>query len=182
MKEFETKTLEPGGRIFHRYLDRTNWDQGEWDSEPDICVWRDVWTEYYCMASRHPNFGAWCGYVGIPSSHPMYGSRYDSASFPDFSVHGGVTYSSFAPPMGVDKVGDQLYWIGFDCVHYCDLMPCDYAKIITRGTKAENRENEIDKALETLGGVAFKPVYRDLIFVRTECEALARQLKERETI
>lgn len=59
-------------------------------------------------------FGHRCGYVGLPQGHPSYGKRYEDI---DVEVHGGLTFS------GWDVEGftaDQLWWVGFDCLHAGD--------------------------------------------------------------
>ena len=53
-----------------------------------------------------------------------------------------------------DKKSDGDYWLGFDCAHICDVAPgmsdlCDHYA-----------------------------TYKDIRFVRRECESIARQIKE----
>jgi hypothetical protein len=61
-----------------------------------------------------------------------------------------------------DGEPDNVWWLGFDCVHYGDLAP------------------KMPKMNATLGGhdVRDYETYRDLAYVRAEVASLARQLSE----
>ena len=50
-----------------------------------------------------------CGYVGIPEGFVAYGREWD-----DYMIdcHGGITFSEEC-----DRLGPDLWWIGFDCNH-----------------------------------------------------------------
>lgn len=98
--------------------DRTHWQRGPWDNEPDRADWTSK-TGFKC-AMRRGGSGAWCGYVMIPVGHPWYRKHYDQI---DVDIHGGLTYSD----TGVWEVGGD-WFIGFDCAHYNDITPTDKAR------------------------------------------------------
>jgi hypothetical protein len=132
---------------------------GPWDDEPDKMQWVDEATNLDCLIVRNHS-GALCGYVGVPNGHPHYGKDYDT---PDVEVHGGLTYADRcqedAPEgHGICHIPDpgrpgDVWWFGFDCAHYQDLIPA-YS------------QDHIG-----LGGV-----YRNIAYVEAECARLAAQL------
>lgn len=128
-----------------------------WANEPDEQQWTypDHTGEpsYVLTVHRNP-LGAWCGYVGIPSDHALHGTPYGEA--PDFEVHGGLSYSDLAHPMGAYNADAGYWWFGFDCAHAGDLVP----GIVAMG----------------LGGDT--DTYRDITFVMKNVQALADQLAE----
>lgn len=76
-----------------------------------------VYKNYNCKIIRvNPDFsGHLCGYVQIPQEHEFYQKHYDEIDC-NIPAHGGLTFS------GSFKNND--WWIGFDCAHYGDLLPC----------------------------------------------------------
>lgn len=135
-----------------RITDRTNWNRGPWDNEPDRVDFES--NGYAAFGLRGPS-GAWCGYVGVPESHPMYGK--DMLDI-EADVHGGVSYTEkcsgaicHIPAPGMP---DEVWWIGFDTAHYMDLSPQD------------NQTHE--------------GTYKDIGYIIAECIRLAKQLKELE--
>lgn len=60
-----------------RYIPKSQWGEGPWQSEPDRKEWVDQATGLHCIINRAPVTGALCGYVGIPTSHPAWGLHYD---------------------------------------------------------------------------------------------------------
>jgi hypothetical protein len=136
----------------HRIADRTKWNPGPWDNEPDRVDF--VTSGYASFALRGP-LGSWCGYVGVPNNHPAY--EKDSYDIPA-EVHGDITYTSkcegaicHVPAPGMP---DDVWWIGFDTAHYMDLSPSD----------ADHPHH----------------TYKDIGYVIAECIRLAKQLKELE--
>lgn len=132
---------------------------GPWQGEPDKLQWITA-AGYDALAVRN-GLGAWCGYVGVPPGHPCHGVAADDLTL---DVHGGVTYTGPCLPEQPPEEGichvpepgrpDDLWWIGWDCVHYGDLIPAVAHIISVRSTGT----------------------YRSLPWVRTETEALAVQL------
>lgn len=137
-----------------------------------------------------------CGYVGVPKSHPLYGVDYmdshpsleammtakDGNSLEQeinsnpmttllgmldgwpaspihaFEVHGTVTYSGW----GDQEEGSDYWYFGFDCAHLHDLVPGYF---------------DSDSHIAPLAPQLFADsVYRDIDYVRRQCEQLAMQL------
>ena len=151
--------------IEYRTVDKSGWERGPWDHEPDKKQWRDEATGLPCLIVRN-DFGALCGYVGVPPGHPWHGRHFDDLDvYP--SVHRGVNFAggcvhSDDPSRGVCHVpgvgeGDDVWWIGFDCAHSRDKWDM-------------NQPAEIRVRLAALGGV-----YRDIAYVERECASLAEQ-------
>lgn len=57
--------------IEYRTMDKSKWNRGPWDSEPDKKQWQDEATGLPCLIVRN-RMGALCGYVGVPESHPLF--------------------------------------------------------------------------------------------------------------
>jgi hypothetical protein len=142
-------------------VDKSGWGEGPWQNEPDRVDF--VHCGLACMGLRGP-MGNWCGYVGVPKEHPAYGKAYDDV---DVNVHGGLTYA--APCRGhichVPEPGmpDDVFWFGFDCGHFMDVSPAMEARL--RELRAPLPHGPME-------------VYRDLSYVRSEIEGLAKQLAE----
>lgn len=152
-----------------RTVDRTNWPEGPWNLEPDEA--RFVHAGYHCLILRN-NLGAWCGYVAVPPGHPWHGQKYDDVPA---SVHGGLTFASechgdicHVPAPGEP---DDVWWVGFDCGHYNDLMPGMVAL-----------EATVLKDIQTFGaeeGLAarWRGEYRTQDYVTSETQELAIQAR-----
>jgi hypothetical protein len=165
-------------------VDKSKWDRGPWDTEPDKVVWVDEATDLDCMAHRGPA-GHWCGYVGVPEGHWAHGANYDDvdALNPNQDVwvaaHGGLTFASACQPhpdgpqFGVCHIAqpgrpDNVWWLGFDCAHAGDLSP---------GRVADLREHGLAH-LVTCWPLDSYDTYRDLDYVVAEVTSLATQLAE----
>ena len=129
---------------------------GPWVGEPDRVEWR--YRGLPCLMIRNARFGNWCGYVGVPPGHPWHGASYGDLTDPYPDVHGGLTYSDkcdghvcHVPQPGES---DDVWWVGFDCGHYDDLQP------------------GIRQYFEPFPG----STYKDVAYVRAECENLADQV------
>jgi hypothetical protein len=143
-----------------RKVDRTGWDKGPWDDEPDRVEWRTA-AGLPGLALRARS-GNWCGYVAVPPGHPAHGAQYSDL---DVEVHGGLTYANrcagricHVPEPGEP---DDVYWLGFDCAHAWDIRPADDAFWRKRGEEPMRFDGS---------------TYRTIAYVRAECESLARQL------
>ena len=82
---------------------------------------------------KRNDFGAWCGYVGLPPEHPHHGVSYNDLYDTDYHyVHGGLTYSDSCSGSICHVPGEgrphDVWWLGFDCNHSCDLAPEDYGR------------------------------------------------------
>jgi hypothetical protein len=154
------KTLE------YRTDDKSTWDRGEWDDEPDKMQWQDEETGYPCLIHRN-TMGALCGYVGVSPGHPGYEKEYD---YTDVAVHGCLTYAAFCEDVRCEERGvchvveegeeEKVWWLGFDCNHYTDFAP---------GKTKFPGIGQIDGE-----------VYKNIAYVKGEIRSLARQLKEVE--
>lgn len=145
-------------------IDRTGWDPGPWDGEPDRVDFRHA--GFACLLLRN-HHGAWCGYVGVPPGHPDHGQPYDLL---DVDCHGGLTYSDKCDDQHICHVSapgepEPLWWFGFDCGHFRDLMPGMVFTLRRIGITHDVHDME-----ET---------YRDLAYARAEVEQLAEQFKRR---
>lgn len=138
-------------------IDRSAWGPGPWNGEPDRIEWRTA-AGFVGLLRRSKATGALCGYVGLPPAHPWHGQEYDAI---DVDVHGGLTYAApCAHDVGICHVPapgepDDLYWLGFDAGHAWDVMPAFHAR------NPEWRECD--------------GTYRDLAYMREQCERLAEQ-------
>lgn len=187
--------------------DKSTWGEGEWNSEPDKVQFQDEATGYPCLIVRARVTGSLCGYVGIPENHPLYGCAYNkphelAKKFINdnqelsigkrgvfslfcidadnqnldimFDVHGSLTFSDFChseskPESGICHIGDDKpYWFGFDCSHAGDIMPAMDAKM------KEIMPEDYDFSYKS------EDIYRNISYVTSEVQSLARQLKALE--
>ena len=170
--------------LTYRTHDKSNWGNGPWQEECDKVQWRDEATGLPCLAVRN-HWGAWCGYVGVSREHPAYEKGYQAVYelFPSWdqegslSVHGGLTFADrcahgpeetsicHVPEPGES---DDVWWLGFDCGHFMDLLPAMEARY--RKLYEETR----DPLWLDLQG--HSKSYKTLAYVRTEVMNLAAQL------
>ena len=122
-------SLQMKGATFWRTIDKAGWGPGEWQSEPDKAQWYDPRTGMACLIVRN-HYGALCGYAAVEADHPLHGQDY---GVPDVDVHGGLTFSgpcsnSVDHSTGICHIPgagrtDDVWWFGFDCVHWRDFRP-----------------------------------------------------------
>jgi hypothetical protein len=143
---------------------------GKWDTEPNRI--EGVYKGLPMLMLRNIHMLNWCGYVGVPKGHPYFGKPYDDV---DVGAHGGLTYSGpcahnicHKPKAGVP---DDVWWIGFDCAHAGDIMPFDAMRIIP-GAESLIRANRPQFS-------GWQESYRDIWYVRTQCQEIANQVLER---
>ena len=77
-------------RIEYFTQDKSEWEDGAWQTEPDKIQYMDEEFGFPCLILRN-QLGALCGYVGVPSTHKAFEQDYNDA--------GGV----------IDDVADQMY-------------------------------------------------------------------------
>jgi len=153
--------------------EREAWGPGPWLNEPSKVQWIDHYSDFDCLVVRNRH-GSLCGYVGLPPGHRAHGCDYDAV---DVEVHGGLTFADSCDEIGAVERPDRaichvpepgrpadVWWLGFDCGHFMDLSP---------GLAAMEREYGIEKMLDH---PHLRPVYRDMAYVRTEVQNLAKQL------
>ncbi len=141
----------------------TPFPPGPWVDEPDKAHWIDEETDLDCLIHRGP-LGALCGYVAVTEGHPAFEKNYNEV---DVEVHGGLTYANFCQETDDESYGichvplegrpERVWWLGFDCGHYQDLVP------------SMLRDDE--HMWQSL-----KATYKDFDYVKAEVESLARQL------
>ena len=137
--------------------------QGPWVDEPDRVEFEAHGLP--CLVVRHPELGSLCGYVAVPPGHPLHGVDYHVATdLAPLSAHGGVNYSKPCTDeiCHVPKPGepDDVWWFGFHCSCGWDYVPYMGAWL---GERDPFRKRDHGN-------------YRNLNYVRIECEALASQL------
>jgi len=142
-------------------IDKTGWGEGPWNSEPDRLDFHHA--GFPCLALRNHS-GNWCGYVGLPAAHVYYRKDYGSL---DLDVHGGLTYagecSGHICHVAEEGTDDMVWWLGFDCGHYCDYAP---------GIAKHFRSHGLP------GNIFDRGDYKTLEYVRGEIENLAVQLSQ----
>ena len=108
-------------------LDRSGWEIGPWDDEPDWA--HGIADNGLHYAIRRNGLGALSGYVGVPEGHDLFEARLDEwwsrpRSVKLVSIHGGITYSGFDFKLHQSPaLPDNLWWLGFDCAHFGDRLP-----------------------------------------------------------
>jgi hypothetical protein len=140
--------------------------EGPWIEEPDRVEWRAHGLPCLLVRAMYSGGGGgqWCGYVGVPPGHPWHGRALDDEVGHDIDVHGGVTYA--APCQGavchVPAPGepDDVWWLGFDAAHAFDLQPGTRKLLADLDMPADLRRGD---------------TYRDVAYMRAECERLAEQ-------
>ena len=65
--------------IEYRFTDKSGWEQGAWQDEPDKVQWIDEETGLDCLIVRNPG-GALCGYVGVAEGHSLFEVSYSERS------------------------------------------------------------------------------------------------------
>ncbi len=108
-----------------------------------------------------------CGYVEVPLHMDIHGREdYMSEEYPNFDVHGGVTFVGYRIS-SEGLIAGETWWIGFDCSHSCDapdfkLMDEEYKNAL----------------LPMLGKLWQRGIVRSEAYVVEQCKELARQLVE----
>ena len=99
-------------------IDKTKWERGPWDREPDKVDFE--YQGYSCRVLRHRTLGHLCGYVGVTGGHPAYKVTYldlhEQNLGWDFLRGTELTFSDELPE-------SNLWWFGFDCAHSNDRTP-----------------------------------------------------------
>lgn len=148
------------------------WGEGEWVSEPDLVEFE--YKDYLCRMKRishleghnkdHMFGGHLCGYVQVPSDLNLVEKDYDL----DFDVHGGITFNQY-----IEESEDKgAYWIGFDCAHSHDYIPC------MRNIYSKISDEIFPVSEEMKKSSLFNPTYKNLDYVIAECKSLVDQVIE----
>ena len=150
------------------------------------------------------DMGHRCGYVGLKPGHPLYGKEYSDyvevkksdlegeeigkrsmisllvASNDEddrarieiyFNVHGGITYAGGNSNYPIEG---NLWWFGFDCAHWGDLIDLDkLEEYFGNEPQVKNRiniEKEVNSRYGTYGEIRTKE------YVEDECKSLVDQI------
>ena len=135
---------------------------GEWMEEADAAWFKHA--GYDCMIIRNLELFHLCGYVGVPSHHPYYGV----SKLPMDGTPGGITYAE--DHHEYSQSGELLWWMGFDCAHFGDLVPLFNVLI-----KSQNNANGYGNIQEIR-----PPIYRNIEWVKGEVLAFANHLEHIE--
>jgi hypothetical protein len=145
------KRTEKYGIIKRTDHNENAYENGPWDKEPDYVEWI---TDCGLKAViRRVNLGTLCGYAVFDMCEKEY---YSSFNLDDLYMdcHGGPTYFDRMIP-GQQRCEENVVVVGFDCAHYGDLIPSLQSIL-----KADVSE------------------YKNIEFVRNECERLAKIMKD----
>lgn len=138
------------------YIDKSSWPDGVWKNEPDFVYWVDEGTGYHCFIKRYEHSGHLSGYVVVPKTNFFFENSGDDVY--QLNVHGSVTYRDKLKFLGNEEIdlnfaNEEDWVIGFDCLQCMDINP---------------------RFMEYCHG---DQIYRDINYVTSEVESLARQLK-----
>jgi hypothetical protein len=126
-------------------MDKSKWPEGPWQKESDEVKFSHE--GFQCLIVRIERMGHLCGYVAVKAAHPWFGKDYDDIHA---QAHGGITFAA-----ALKGEPDELFWVGFDCAHYMDVIP----------------------SLIGIIPLSASGTYKDMAFVRKEVEELAAQAK-----
>jgi len=154
-------------------VDRTGWPRGPWDDEPDRVDFKTA-AGFPAIALRNPS-GFWCGYVAVSPGHPAYDGNDES-----IEVHGGFTYGGkcAGAVCHVPEPGEpaDVFWLGFDFAHYGDAHPSKHDEWDAYTWSADGRTQYWGARARYMRPDDVRGVYRDLAYVRAECEKVGKQL------
>lgn len=170
----------------YRTIDKSGWERGEWDDEPDKAQWPDEETGLPCLIVRGPA-GALCGYVGVPEGHPLYRIAYGQPISTEDRARvnrdEGIYPWHFDRPESLLECHGGLTYSG----------ACGHADDESKGICHVPGEGEPDNVwwfgFDCAHSMDFSPKYdklherwdrdyRTFAYVRREVTKLARQLKE----
>ena len=141
---------------------KATWGTGAWSGEVDLVRWVDKATGLPCVVYR-TDMGSLCGYIGIKETLStmyslFYGLGYEDELLGEVRVHGGLTFSGKFN--NVEEIYKDVWWFGFDCAHFMDIVP-------------QLREMFLSRSGAKEGGT-----YKDIGYVTSEVESLALQFQK----
>ncbi len=152
------------------------WGEGEWIDEPDMVQFEHQGFKcevkrIACLEYDDTIFGGHlCGYISVEKNHPWFDYNWEAerneATYIDIDIHGGISY--------LEPKGD-LWELGFDCAHSCDITPS-----MEHLYKTDARLIEI-RRLYPVSPIWTKS-YKNINFVIEECKSLAEQAKNAEIL
>jgi len=152
------------------------WGHGEWVEEIDILEWefKNVKCKVFRMAANdavkndgtaHIFGGYFNGYIQVPDNHPW--KEMDPFEI-DADVHGGITFGK------KDEKNGQ-YWIGFDCAHLNDILPS--MELIKKTFPQLQFSKDLEEMKKRFPvSLLFNPSYKNINYVKYECESLVDQM------
>ena len=145
------------------------WGHGEWVEELDYKQWQYKGIE--CEIFRN-KMGSLCGYIHVPKGHPWHGKDYDDI---ETDVHGGLTYAY--------ELKDGEFIIGFDCSHLDDFTPSLEGRraletLNNSYAQLEEEFGDTDSMIKAYG----RQTYKNISFVKAECESLVDQMLQEKSI
>jgi len=166
-----------------KQVDRSDWAKGPWDNEPDVLEWSDEVTGLDCAILRMPWNGALNGYVAVPEGHPLHGKGYsDRVKVPEGAMERSVNITQdighirlFTASIGIS---DDKQEAALDLLLFCH-GGLTYAKSSTDGSWWFGFDAQHCDDAEPKGGRAWATdaVYRDMPYMKAQCERLAWQIK-----
>lgn len=158
-------------KVSENTIDKSGWDDGEWNNEPDKIKWSQTINNYtYKCKIRRTNLGILVGYVVVTKDHPVC----DIDGPLDFNVHGGITYCGKNPKdvyslSDVSKPSDNgEKWLGFDCCHILDYVPNDPVRRIIQTRSVANNSSFYPPSHK---------IYKNIEFVTNQINSLIEQLE-----
>jgi len=137
-----------------------------WDNEPDELLFEHL--GYTCLIKRGPR-GTLNGYCFIPYMHPWYKlESFEKVDSHMIQIHGGIT-CDIPTYDNIKKQRGRV--LGFDTGNKGDTSPylLDFVE--------QSIVDVYTKLCEHSDGTA---PYKDMAFVKKECEFLAQKLKDNE--
>jgi hypothetical protein len=132
-------------------INRSSWPAGPWDQELDSA---EGTAHGLPWAIQRNYIGALCGYVGVPDSHPLFGKDFNfllsTINQPEPQPLDCLLSCHGGITYASKSAVNGYWWFGFDCAHAFDITPLD-------------NNNAIGE-------------YRDMQYVKAECEKLANKL------
>lgn len=154
--------------IEYRTQDKSTWGDGPWQTELDELIYTEQETGYLCIIARC-DLGHLCGYIAVPEGHPYFGKSFFEMR--DIKVHGNVTLCAEINSSHPNAALFQGLWIiGFDCGHAWDISPAGDAVM-----------GELNFMFDIAAPMGIPKQYRNISYVKSEIEFLAKQLKALET-
>ena len=122
---------------------------------------------YPCMVLFMP-MAFRCGYVGLPKESRFYQKECDSIPV---ECHCGLTYASSNLYGQEDK---DIWWIGFDCCHYCDGFDSEKANEYFKDSKEAQRYLLRFKCYHSY--INKDRGFRTLDYVKENCRRIVEQI------
>lgn len=187
-------------------VDKSDWGEGPWHTEPDKLQWEDEQTGLPCLIVRSVFSGSLCGYVGVSPEHPFFGIGLrdcvkrsclgeDCPATPErliHGIHGSLTWASLSD-LPVAEGSSDTPVPEFSSLA-CEPAPGEEHEVWWFGFDC-GHGFDVCPAMEArlqreVGDVPFLAdllsrrheyqTYRTIDFVKSHCRRLALQLDDRD--